>query len=105
MVYRWALIICGCSLSALVLPQGQARADAFQDVLDILLQCQAAYYRLEDYQGVIHSEATEGNEGLRQETLDIAFRKPGFLLLRWQSGIYKGTTLTVRPDWNRGTEN
>ncbi len=99
---HWRVRLSSWCLVVMVLPQVSVQADTFQEVLDILLQCQTAYYRLEDYQGVVHTEVTDGKEGFRQETLDIAFRKPGFLSLRWQSGLYKGTTLTVRPGWNHG---
>ena len=79
-----------------------AQSDTLLDVLDILLQCQTAYYRLEDYQGTLRHEVEGGRASLRQETLEVVFRKPGFLSVRWQSGLYKGTTLLIRPDVNPG---
>jgi hypothetical protein len=32
----------------------------------------------------------------------VVFRKPAFLSLRWQEGLYTGTRLLSRPAWNRG---
>ena len=98
MLLRW-IVFVGV-LCCIRLIQTPARADTLQDVLDILLQCQTTYYRLEDYQGTLRRDI-EGRDGSsRQETLEVVFRKPGFLSVRWQSGLYKGTTLLIRPEVN-----
>src|SRR5581483_8709878 len=93
------------SLGALcggLLTHTRAEAGTLQDVLDILLQCQAAYYRLEGYRGTLWHEVAQGGGEVRDETLDVVFRKPGFLAVQWQSGLYKGTTLLIRPGVNQG---
>jgi len=77
-------------------------ADSFAEVHEVLAQCQAAYYRLVDYRGTLRHEVREGGATLRQDSIDVVFRKPGFLSLRWQTGLYKGTALLARPAWNQG---
>jgi hypothetical protein len=72
------------------------------EVRDVLLQCQSAYYRLVDYRGVIRHEVNSGGKTLREDIIEVVFRKPSFLSLRWQTGLFKGTTLLARPAWNRG---
>ncbi|MGH7962092.1 MAG: DUF1571 domain-containing protein, partial [Candidatus Binatia bacterium] len=37
-----------------------------------------------------------------QDVIAVVFRKPAFLSLRWQEGLYEGTHLLSRPTWNRG---
>jgi hypothetical protein len=54
---------------------------------------------LEDYRGTLRRESKEGSE---DDLIEVIFRKPLFLFLRWQAGVYKGTTLLTRPDRNRG---
>ncbi|MBI3800453.1 MAG: DUF1571 domain-containing protein [Deltaproteobacteria bacterium] len=76
--------------------------DSFATVQEILAQCQAAYYRLVDYRGTLHREMWEGGTAPRLDDIEVLFRKPTFLSLRWQSGLYKGTELLTRPGWNRG---
>ncbi len=75
-------------------------------VQEILTECRAAYFRMTDYRGRLHRESliaawTLGQE-LYQEEIEVVFRKPGFLSLEWQSGLYAGTTLLTRPGWNQG---
>ena len=84
---RW-IVFVGV-LCCIRLLQTPARADTLQDVLDILLQCQTTYYRLEDYQGTLRRDIEGRDASSRQETLEVVFRKPGFLSVRWQSGLYK----------------
>lgn len=93
------ILLC---LFSIPVGQCQTLADSFGEVLEVLSQCQAAYYRLEDYRGTLIHEIDESGAPSRQETIEAAFRKPGFLSLRWQSGLYKGTTLLTRPAWNQG---
>ena len=81
---------------------GEIGEDRFGEVLKALAQCQEAYYRLEDYRGTLVHEIREANGAVQEERLEVTFRKPGFLSLRWQSGLYKGTRLLVRPGWNQG---
>jgi outer membrane lipoprotein-sorting protein len=81
---------------------GEIGVDRFGEVLKALAQCQEAYYRLEDYRGTLVHEVREANGTEREERIEVTFRKPGFLSLQWQSGLYKGTTLLVRPGWNQG---
>ncbi|MBI3302075.1 MAG: DUF1571 domain-containing protein [Deltaproteobacteria bacterium] len=85
-----------------VLSPTLALADSFAEVQEILAQCQAAYHRLVDYRGTLRHEVREGGPAARQDLIDATFRKPAFLSLRWQTGLYKGTTLLARPAWNRG---
>jgi len=88
-------------LLGLFCERSSALADSFGEVLEVLAQCQDAYYRLEDYRGVLTREVGEGGPS-HQESIEAVFRKPGFLSLRWHSGLYKGTTLLARPGWNQG---
>ncbi len=81
---------------------GEMGVDRFGEVLKALAQCQEAYYRLEDYRGTLVYEVREANGTAREERIEVTFRKPGFLSFRWQSGLYKGTRLLVRPGWNQG---
>jgi len=71
----------------------------FAEVQELLTQCQAAYHRLEDYRGMLRRESKGASE---DDLIEVVFRKPTFLFLRWQAGVYKGTTLLTRPDRNRG---
>jgi outer membrane lipoprotein-sorting protein len=79
-----------------------AAAAERSELQDVLRQCQAAYHRLVDYRGMVRHEVSEGGKTLREDEIEVTFRKPSFLLLRWQSGLFKGTTLLARPSWNRG---
>jgi outer membrane lipoprotein-sorting protein len=78
------------------------RGEPLAAVREVLAQCQAAYHRLVDYRGTLRHEVGEGGALLRQDHIEATFRKPAFLSLRWQTGIFKGTTLLSRPAWNRG---
>jgi hypothetical protein len=71
-------------------------------VQEALAQCQAAYYRLVDYRGTLRREVWEGEQAPRRDEIDVVFRKPTFLSLRWRSGLHKGTELLTRPGWNQG---
>ena len=71
-------------------------------VQEVLAQCQAAYYRLVDYRGTLRREVWEGGQTPRLDEIEVMFRKPTFLSLRWRSGLYKGTELLTRPGWNQG---
>ena len=82
--------------------QGGPGADRFGEVIKVLAQCQEAYYRLEDYRGTVLHTVREADGSEREERIEVAFRKPGFLSLRWQTGLYKGTVLLARPGWNQG---
>ena len=82
--------------------QGAIEADRFGEVLTVLAQCREAYYRLEDYRGTVLHTVQEADGGIREERIEIAFRKPGFMSFRWESGLYKGTALLARPGWNQG---
>jgi Protein of unknown function (DUF1571) len=77
-------------------------SDSFAAVQETLEQCQAAYHRLVDYRGTLRRETWEGGPALRVDEIDVMFRKPAFLSLRWQAGLYRGTELLTRPGWNRG---
>jgi len=81
---------------------GEGGEERFGEVLQVLAQCQEAYYRLEDYRGTLVHEVGEASGATREERIEVMFRKPGFLSLGWQSGPYKGTKLLVRPGWNQG---
>jgi hypothetical protein len=79
-----------------------ARGDAFVEMQEVLRQCQVAYLRLSDYRGILRHEVWEGGKILREDEIEATFRKPSFLTLQWQTGIFKGTKLVSRPSWNRG---
>ena len=66
------------------------------------MQSEAAYHRLVDYRGTLRREVWEGQAAAQREDIEVAFRKPTFLSLRWRTGIYKGTELLSRPAWNQG---
>jgi outer membrane lipoprotein-sorting protein len=78
------------------------QSDSLTEVQEILQQCQAAYHRLDDYRGVLRHEVNMGGGALREDAIEVVFRKPSFLSLRWQTGLFKGTALLARPSWNRG---
>lgn len=99
---RWHSVRLLWCVTALVFGEMPASADGLQNVLDILLQCQTTYYRLEDYEGTLEHEVEEGRGGPRRETLEVMFKKPGFLSVQWRSGLYKGTVVSMRPGGNRG---
>jgi hypothetical protein len=79
-----------------------ARGDQFVEMQEALRQCEVAYLRLVDYRGVLRHEVWEGGKVLREDEIEATFRKPSFLTLRWQTGIFKETKLVARPSWNRG---
>src|SRR5262249_24001263 len=85
-------------------PAGAAAgpSDSPTMVQEVLAQCQAAYYRLGDYRGTLRREVWEGGQAPRLDEIEVMFRKPTFLSLRWRSGLYKGTELLTRPGWNQG---
>jgi hypothetical protein len=76
--------------------------ESLAEVREILAQCQAAYHRLVDYRGTLRREVGEKRPLPSLDVIDVTFRKPSFLYLRWQAGAYKGTELLARPSWNRG---
>jgi hypothetical protein len=78
-----------------------ACGDEFADLQNVLLQCQSAYHRVVDYRGLLRHEVEKGDIP-RGDTIEVTFRKPSFLLFRWQTGAFKGTTLLSRPAWNQG---
>ena len=88
-------------LLSVVMPARVAAATlgTFAEVQELLAQCQAAYHRLEDYRGTLRRESKGASE---DDVIEVVFRKPTFLFLRWQAGVYKGTTLLTRPDRGRG---
>ncbi len=71
-------------------------------VQDILSECRAAYFRMTDYRGTLRHEIWTPGQEPRQQEIGVLFRKPGFLMLRWRTGLYAGTTLQARPGWNNG---
>lgn len=96
--WRWLLLL------ALLggFPHGITHAEPPSELQEILLQCQSAYRRLVDYRGIVRHEVSEGGKVEREDEIEVTFRKPSFLLLRWQAGLFKGTSLLSRPSWNRG---
>lgn len=79
-----------------------APASAATQVQDLLTECRAAYFRMTDYRGTLQRETWTSGHKPRQEEIRVLFRKPGFLFLRWQTGLYAGTMLQARPGWNNG---
>jgi outer membrane lipoprotein-sorting protein len=79
-----------------------APVDSSTPVQEILAQCQAAYHRLVDYRGTLRREVWDGSATPWQDEIAVIFRKPGYLFLQWQGGLYKGTELLIKPAWNRG---
>lgn len=99
----WWMIVLTLAVSALPRPLAAiTTAESVAQVQGVLGQCQAAYYRLADYQGTLRREVGEGGPAPSQDVIAVVFRKPAFLSLRWQEGLYKGTHLLSRPAWNRG---
>lgn len=72
------------------------------EVLKVLAQCREAYYRLDDYRGTVLHTVREADGETREERIEVAYRKPGFLSFRWESGLHKGAALLARPRWNQG---
>ncbi|MBI3250040.1 MAG: DUF1571 domain-containing protein [Deltaproteobacteria bacterium] len=90
-------IFCACLLA--VTP---VCGDELSNLRDVLMQCQDAYHRLADYRGVLRHEVGRGGGAIREDEIEVLFRKPSFLTFRWQTGLFKGTTLAARPSWNHG---
>ncbi len=86
----------------LVLSVEPAHGDQFAEVQEVLTQCQSAHYRLGDYRGMVRHEVVDGGNIIREDEIEVTFRKPSFLALHWKEGLFKGTTLLSRPAWNRG---
>lgn len=82
--------------------RSRAQQDSFAEVQEILQQCQDASRRMVDYRGVLRHEVNSVDGELREDEIEVVFRKPSFLSLKWQTGLFKGTTLLARPSWNRG---
>lgn len=76
--------------------------EGFDELKQILLECQGAYHRLIDYRGTLRQEVAQDGFLTGHEVIEVLFRKPGYLSLRWQTGVYEGTQLLARPDWNQG---
>jgi hypothetical protein len=76
--------------------------EGFEKLRQILLECQGAYHRLTDYRGTLRKEVVQDGFLTGHEVIEVLFRKPGYLSLRWQAGVYEGTALLARPDWNHG---
>jgi hypothetical protein len=55
-----------------------------------------------DYQGTLQREVWNGALLPHRDEIAVLFRKPRFLSLRWQAGLYEGTTLLERPGRNQG---
>ena len=79
-----------------------APKEAGDELREILLECQGAYHRLIDYRGTLRKEVGQEEFPTGHEVIDVLFRKPGYLYLRWQSGTYEGTELLAQPNWNKG---
>ena len=80
-----------------------AKAAHEATVQELLAECQAAYHRLVDYRGTLQHEIWEKGGVLRRHEIAVTFRKPAFLLMQWQAGLYKETTLVTRPTRAVGT--
>jgi outer membrane lipoprotein-sorting protein len=102
MTRGWLALVAGAVLWGSI-PAARTSADAFTDVQEILAQCLGAYHRLVDYRGTVRQEVWKGGTVVRQDVIEVIFRKPSFLSLRWQSGLYEGTWLLGRADWEQGT--
>jgi outer membrane lipoprotein-sorting protein len=93
------LIIFGLFVSSV---RGDQVAEMQTEMQEVLMQCQSAHYRLVDYRGVLRHEVVEGGQTVREDEIEVTFRKPSFLALHWKNGLFNGTTLLSRPAWNRG---
>lgn len=71
-------------------------------VREVLSRCAETYARLLDYRGVVRQEVWDTPTTSRREVVTVLFRKPAFLYLRWQEGLYQDTELLTRYDWNQG---
>jgi hypothetical protein len=89
-------LLSGSSTAVAASPKG-----GFEELKQILLECQGAYHRLVDYRGTLRKEVVQDGFLRGQEVIEVLFRKPSYLLLRWQTGVYEGTRLLVRPDRNQ----
>jgi outer membrane lipoprotein-sorting protein len=89
-------------LSPVVLVAAPAQNEAEDGLREILLACQGAYHRLIDYRGTLRKEGAQDDLPTGHEVIEVLFRKPGYLYLRWQSGLYEGTELLAQPNWNKG---
>jgi outer membrane lipoprotein-sorting protein len=98
-----ALCLVALIVPCALCPAAQAEVvERAAEIQSILAECQAAYRRLEDYRGLLVHEIGEQGESSPRQVIEVTFRKPGFLSLRWQTGLYKGTTLLARPALNQG---
>lgn len=98
---RWFTLLF-IFISVALQPLDTAVASTGTAVQTLLAQCRAAYFRLVDYRGTLQHEIyPPGREPQRQE-IAVLYRKPGFLSMHWQSGLYAGSTLLARPGWNNG---
>src|SRR5262245_45883697 len=100
--------LCGVVLLLLaascVPPSGLAAEESKSaGVQELLLTFQAAYCGRVDYRGTLGHEVGGGGAVLRQDLIDLTYRRPGFLSLRWKTGTFKGTALLSRLNWNRGS--
>ena len=83
-------------------PRDIAAASSDTAVQTLLAQCRAAYFRLVDYRGILQHEVYAPGREPERHDIAVLYRKPGFLSLDWQSGLYAGTTLLAQPGWNNG---
>ena len=95
MLYTLCLVLC--------IPRGAGAETAETRVQELLAECQSAYHRLVDYRGILRHEIWEKGGVHRQHEIAVTFRKPSSLLMQWQSGLYRGTTLLTRPTRALGT--
>ncbi len=103
MIRLVSMLLCALSLVLLGTRGAVAEAEEETRVRQLLAECQAAYHRLVDYRGTLRHEVWEKGGVHRQHDIEVTFRKPAFLLMQWQSGLYNGTTLLTRPTRAMGT--
>lgn len=94
-----ALVFCVscCVLLSPFCVLSEVRGDQKATVATVLRQSTAAYYRLVDYRGTLKHRIWEKGGAYNEHEIEVAFRKPAFLRMEWQTGLYEDTTLITRP--------
>ena len=99
---RWS--VPGCAL-LIALCLGAPRASASPPILDEavarLRAAQAAYAEVRDYVAVLHREERVGGELEEPEIIQLKFRKPFQVYLKWIGPAHAGRELLYVDGWNQ----
>ena len=99
---RWLVLTFVALVCLSLAPMSPAQAATHNTVQAVLVECRAAYFRLVDYRGTLQHEIYTPDHEPERQDIAVLYRKPGFLSMDWQSGLYAGTRLLARPGWNNG---